>query len=84
MGVREIERFLGQWRWMPAPADDSVADAPGPVVCPAAAGTRHGFGIATTLERDPHTIGDGAAAFGEGGAGALIFEQTGGPTLARS
>ena len=30
------------------------------------------------LERDPHTIGRWAAAFGEGGPAALIFEQTGG------
>ena len=34
---------------------------------------------AAALERDPHTIGRWAAAFGEGGPRALIFEQTGGP-----
>ena len=34
---------------------------------------------AETLERDPHTIGRWAAAFGEGGPAALIFEQSGGP-----
>lgn len=34
---------------------------------------------AEALERDPHTIGRWAAAFGEGGPRALIFEQTGGP-----
>ena len=33
---------------------------------------------AEALERDPHTIGRWAAAFGEGGPRALIFEQTGG------
>ena len=33
---------------------------------------------AEALERDPHTIGRWASAFGEGGATALIFEQTGG------
>ena len=33
---------------------------------------------AETLERDPHTIGRWASAFGEGGPAALIFEQTGG------
>ena len=40
---------------------------------------------AEALEGDPHTIGRWAAAFGEGGPAALIFEQTGGsPTpLAR-
>ena len=30
------------------------------------------------LERDPHTIGRWAAAFGEGVPAALIFEQSGG------
>ena len=34
---------------------------------------------AEMLERDPHTIGRWASAFGEGGPRALIFEQTGGP-----
>ena len=57
MGVREIERFLGQWQMdaRDSPADDSVADAPGAgtVVCPAAAGTRlDGFG-------DSHDPGTG-------------------------
>ena len=33
---------------------------------------------AEALERDPHTIGRWAAAFGEGGPAALIFEQSGG------
>ena len=33
---------------------------------------------AEALERDPHTIGHWASAFGEGGPAALIFEQTGG------
>ena len=33
---------------------------------------------AEALERDPHTIGRWAAAFGEGGPSALIFEQSGG------
>ena len=42
-------------------------------------------GTAQALGRDAHTIGRWAAAFGEGGAAALIFEQTGGspPHLAR-
>ena len=34
--------------------------------------------IAEALERDPHTIGRWASAFGDGGPAALIFEQTGG------
>ena len=41
--------------------------------------------VAEALERDPHTVGRWAAAFGEGGPRALIFEQTGGspPPLTR-
>ena len=35
-------------------------------------------GTAQALGRDAHTIGRWAAAFGEGGPAALIFEQTGG------
>ena len=31
---------------------------------------------AELLDRDPHTIGTWAAAFGNGGPRALIFEQT--------
>ena len=40
---------------------------------------------AEELERDPHTIGRWAAAFGEGGPTALRFKQTGGspPPLAK-
>ena len=40
---------------------------------------------ADALGRDPHTIGRWAAAFGDGGPAALIFEQSGGspPPLAR-
>ena len=41
--------------------------------------------IAEALEGDPHTIGRWAAAFGEGGPAALIFEQSGGgPTLSEA
>ena len=40
---------------------------------------------AQAVERDPHTIGRWASAFGEGGPAALIFEQSGGspPPLTR-
>ena len=40
---------------------------------------------AEALERDPHTIGRWASAFGEERACSLVFEQTGGspPPLAR-
>ena len=43
-------------------------------------------GTAQPLGRDPHTIGRWAAAFGQGGPAALIFEQSrggGGPPSAR-
>ena len=42
----------------------------------------HGWTVADTaeeLEQDPHTISRWALAFGEGGPGVLIFEQSGGP-----
>ncbi len=43
------------------------------------------YGRTKALERDPHTIGRWASAFGEGGPAALIFEQSGGspPRLTR-
>ena len=71
---------MGNWCQGCAQKADSGADAPG-------AGTlavwllAQGWtasAVARGLERDPHTIGRWATAFGEGGAAALIFEQTGG------
>ena len=41
-------------------------------------------GTAQALGRDAHTIGRWAAAFGEGGPAALIFEQTGGSVPPRT
>ena len=83
MGVREIERFLGQWQMDARDLRQRMIRSPTPrererwyALLLAQGWT--GSAIATTLERDPHTIGRWAAAFGEGGAGALIFEQTGG------
>ena len=38
---------------------------------------------AEALNRDPHTIGRWASAFGEGGSRVLIFEQTGGSPRSR-
>ena len=67
-----------------APPDDSGANAQGSgaVVRHLAAGTgldgnSDGGGAGT----GPNTIGRWAAAFGEGGPAALIFEQTGGSPL---
>ena len=46
MGVREIERFLGQWQ-------PGICASGSGVVCPAAAGTRLDGFATTTLERRP-------------------------------
>ncbi len=42
--------------------------------------------VAEALERDPHTIGEWAAAFGRSGPAAVAFEQSGGspPPSART
>ena len=81
MGVREIERFLGQWQMDARDLRQRMIRSPTPrererwyALLLLAQGWT-GSAIATTLERDPHTIGRWAAAFGEGGAGDLIFEQ---------
>ena len=91
MGVREMDQFLEQWqmdakvlsRWMilaPTPRERERWYA---IVLLAQGWTA--AATAEALERDPHTIGRWASAFGEGGPAALIFEQTGGshPPLAR-
>ncbi len=82
MGVREMERFLEQWQMdardlhrrlilSPTPRERWYAMLLLAQGCTASA-------TAEALERDPHTIGRWAAAFGEGGPAALIFEQSGG------
>ena len=84
MGVREIDRSLEQWEM-------GVKDMPRRVILAPTPRERErwyailllaqGWTAAATaemLERDPHTIGRWASAFGEGGPRALIFEQTGG------
>ena len=84
MGVRDIEQFLERWEM----------DVPGVrrrmILAPAPRERERWYAImllaqgltaaatAEALERDPHTVGRWAAAFGEGGPAALIFEQTGG------
>ena len=82
MGVREMERFLEQWQMDARDLRRRLILSPTP---------REGWyamlllaqgwtasATAEALERDPHTIGRWAAAFGEGGPAALIFEQSGG------
>ena len=94
MGVREIDRFLEQWqmdardlhrRMILAPTPRERERWLRPVWLLAQGWT--GSAVAEALERDPHTIGRWAAAFGEDGPAALIFEQSGGsppPSVRRS
>ena len=82
MGVREINRSLEQWQLGVKHLRRRMILAPTPWErerwyalwllaqgCTASA-------TAEALERDPHTIGRWLAAFGKGGPGALIFEQS--------
>ena len=87
MGVREIDRSLEQWQMGVKDLRRRVILAPTPrererwyAILLLAQGL-----TAEALERDPHTIGRWASAFGEGGPAALLFEQTGGfpPPLTR-
>ena len=91
MGMREMDRFLEQWQMDAKALRRRMILAPTPrererwyAILLLAQGLT-AAATAEALERDPHTIGRWAAAFGEGGPGALIFEQTGGspPPLAR-
>ena len=83
-GVREMERFLEQWQMDAKALRRRMILAPTPrererwyaILLLAQGWTASG--TAEALERDPHTIGRWAPAFGEGGPAALIFEQTGG------
>ena len=84
MGVREIDRSLEQWHVGVKDLRRRVILAPTPrererwyAMLLLAQGLTSAA-TAEALERDPHTIGLWASAFGEGGPAALIFEQTGG------
>ena len=85
MGVREIERFLEQWQMEVKDLRRRMILAPTPRERErwyAILLLVQGWTASTTaqaLERDPHTIGRWASAFGERGPEALIFEQTGAP-----
>ena len=84
MSVREIDRFLQQWNMDAKDLHRRLILAPTPrererwhAVWLLAQGWT-ASATAEALERDPHTIGRWASAFGKGGPRALIFEQTGG------
>ena len=82
MGVREIDRSLEQWQMGVKDLRRRMILAPTPrererwyAILLLAQGLT---AAAEVLERDPHTIGRWASAFGAGGPAALIFEQAGG------
>lgn len=84
MSVREVDRSLEQWEMNAKDVHRRMILAPTPrerecwhAIWLLAQGWT-AVAVAEALERDPHTIGQWASAFGEGGPAALIFEQTGG------
>ena len=84
MGVRDIDRSLEQWQMGVKDLQRQMILAPTPrererwyAILLLAQGSK-AVATAEALERDPHTIGRWASAFGAGGPGAPIFEQTGG------
>ena len=86
MGMREIDRSLEQWQMGVKDLRRRMILAPTPrererwyaILLLLLAQGLTAAATAEALERDPHTIGRWASAFGEGGPAALIFEQTGG------
>lgn len=84
MGVREISQALERWEMNATDVHRRMMLAPTPrererwhAIWLLAQGWT-ASATAEAVERDPHTIGRWASAFGEGGPAALIFEQTGG------
>ena len=85
VSVRQIDRFLELWQMDARDLHRQLILAPTPrererwhAIWLLAQGWT-ASGTAQASGRDPHTIGRWAAAFGEGGPAALIFEQSGGP-----
>ena len=85
MGVREMERFLEQWQMDARDLRRRMIRSPTSrererwyALLLLAQGWT-GSVTAGALGPDPHTICRWAAAFGEGGPAALIFEQAGDP-----
>ena len=84
VSVRQIDRFLEQWQMDARGLHRRLILAPTPrererwhAIWLLAQGWT-ASGTVEALGRDPHTIGRWAAAFGEGGPAALVFEQSGG------
>ena len=84
LGMRELQRFLERWQldagdlrrrmyWAPTPRERERWYALWLLV---QGGTA--VAVAAALGRDAHTIGRWVAVFGEGGPGAMAFEQSGG------
>ena len=87
MGVREMDRFLGQGQTGVKDLRRRMILAPTPrererwhAMLLLAQGLT-AAATAESLELDPHTVGRWTAAFGEGGPRALMFEQSGGSPL---
>ena len=84
MGVREMARWLERWELGVRDLQRRMILAPTPRERErwyAMLLLAQGWTAAATaeaLDRDPHTIGRWAAAFGEGDPRAWIFEQSGG------
>ena len=84
MGVREMDRFLERWQMGVKDLRRRMILAPTPrererwyAMLLLAQGLT-AAATAEVLERYPRTVGRWAAAFGEGGPTALMFEQSGG------
>ena len=84
VSIRQIDRFLELWQMDARYLHRRLILAPTPrelerwhAIWLLAQGWTTS-GTAQASGRDPHTIGRRAAAFGEGGPAALIFEQSGG------
>ena len=84
MGVWEMDRSLEQWQMGVKDLRRRMILAPTPrererwyAMLLLAQGLT-AVATAGALERDPHTVARWAAAFGEGGPTALMFEQSGG------
>ena len=84
MSVREMVQHLEQWQMGAKDLHRRMILAPTPrererwYAMLLLAQGQTAAATAEALGRDPHTIGRWAAAFGEGGPEALIFEQSGG------